>query len=111
MRPVSVIGLCALLLGGCASPKKAALPKAPPAPQIVPLTPILGKVVLVNTQLKYVVVDFSLSRPPAPGETFNVYRAGMKVGEVRINDLSALSNFAADISAGEATVGDEVRTE
>jgi len=101
------------ILASCANPgkdaKKGPKPPQPPAPVVTPLTPILGKVVVVNADLKYVVVDFALSRQPTPGDLFGVFRMGMKVGEVRINDLSTAANFAADITAGEVKAGDEVR--
>ena len=108
MKLAAITFALACALAGCVAPKKDTKPPAPP-PDVKPLTPILGKVLVVNTDLKYVVVDFALSRPPIPGDLFNVFRMGMKVGEVRINNLSTAANFAADITAGEVKVGDEVR--
>lgn len=77
----------------------------------MPVNPIQGKVVALNAELKYVVVDFSLGRLPQPDQKLNVYRAGQKVGELRVSNQSILVNFAADIIAGEAKKGDEVREE
>ncbi|MBI3877444.1 MAG: hypothetical protein HY300_16055 [Verrucomicrobia bacterium] len=111
MRFTPVTILCGLLLCACTAPKKNSAsgnqPETPP--KITPAKPVIGKVALVNAELKYVVVDFSLGRAPVSGDVFSVYRMGMKVGEVRINSLSALANFAADITAGEAKVGDDVK--
>lgn len=76
---------------------------------MVPVNPLAGKVVLVNEPLRYVVVDFALGRPPVADQRLNVYRKGQKVGEVRISSQSRNNNFAADVMAGEARVGDEVR--
>ncbi len=111
MRFTPATILCGLLLCACAVPKKnsASGKQTDAPPKITPAKPVIGKVMLVNADLKYVVVDFSLGRAPVPGDAFSVYRMGMKVGEVRINSLSALSNFAADITAGEAKVGDDVK--
>ena len=76
---------------------------------MVPLSPSAGRVVLVNASLRYVVVDFGLGNPPSAGQRMNVYRQGQKVGEVKISSQSRTNNFAADITAGEARAGDEVR--
>jgi hypothetical protein len=99
---------CALV--GCVTTQKKGASKPPvPPPVVTPLTPILGKVLVVNTDLKYIVADFSLSRPPKPGDVYDVIRMGMKVGEARINENPTAANYSADIIAGEAKVGDEVR--
>ncbi|MBI3192196.1 MAG: hypothetical protein HYZ36_05970, partial [Pedosphaera parvula] len=50
-----------------------------------------------------------LGRPPVVDQRVNLYRKGQKVGEVRISSQSRNNNFAADIMAGEARVGDEAR--
>ena len=98
--------LTASLLAGCQVPSQG----RPPKPvTVVPVNPIQGKVVALNADLKYVVVDFSLGRLPRPDQKLNAYRAGQKVGEVRVSSQSILVNFAADIIAGEARIGDEVR--
>jgi hypothetical protein len=39
----------------------------------------------------------------------NVYRRGLKVGEVKVTGPQRDDNIVADITAGEAAVGDEVR--
>ncbi|MGH9799480.1 MAG: hypothetical protein ACRD82_03880 [Blastocatellia bacterium] len=88
------------------SPAKTAPAKRP---VVVPINSLAGKVALVNTALRYVVIDFSLSRTPAAGQRLNVYREGQKVGEVIVSDQSRDHNFAADIAAGNVQAGDEVR--
>jgi len=70
-----------------------------------------GKVVSVNTVSRFVVIDFYLSPMPQIGERMNVYRDGFKVGEVRITGPEQFSNIAADLLAGGARTGDEVRTQ
>lgn len=107
MQRVSWIAVLAVLLtAGCQIPAKTK--RTAPA-TVVPVNPIQGKVAFLNADLKYVVVDFSLGRLPKPDQKLNVYRAGQKVGELRVSNQAISVNFAADIIAGEAKLGDEVR--
>lgn len=124
---------CALVLcAGCSSPqtkktassqdkKPSQRPGAPtvagePAnqekagPRVTPLQEVSGKVARVNPQLKFVVVDFFLSEMPETDRRMSVYRKGQKVGEVKISGPARNSIVAADITAGEAQVGDEIRS-
>lgn len=125
MRMAFVILLCAGFLLGCKHPRAAKQvkpaqtvsgPEAPsasrqpsPVTTLVPAQQLAGKVVSVNERLRYVILDFSLSRLPEIEQRFHVYRQGQKVGEVKISGPSHNMNIAADIVAGEAKVGDEVR--
>lgn len=79
-------------------------------PQVVPIDEPNGKVVASNTVSRFVVVDFYLSPLPQVGERMNVYRDGFKVGEVKITGPEQFSNIAADLIAGEARTGDEIRS-
>ncbi|MBI4324479.1 MAG: hypothetical protein HY674_04375 [Chloroflexi bacterium] len=125
MRLAFVILLCAGFLVGCKHPRAAKQVKpgqtvtgseAPSAsrlpssaPAMSPAQQLAGQVVSVNERLRYVILDFSLSRLPEIEQRFHVYREGQKVGEVKISGPSQNMNIAADILAGEAKVGDEVR--
>lgn len=124
MRSVLITLLLALVWTGCAHSKtvKPAPPAPPPKVKAVPIkaTPpqkptvtatnaLAGKVVLVNATLRFVVVDFSVGRKPAPGQRLGVYRKEQKIGEVKISSQSRDVNFAADLVTGEVRVGDEVR--
>lgn len=93
-----------------ASPKGG---KAQPdaAPVIEPATAFSGTVVLVNAPLKYVVIAGVIGRLPPAEQTLNVYREGQKVGVVVVSNQTRGANFAADISQGEARVGDTVRSD
>lgn len=89
------------------APASAAQPKTPP--RVTPLDEIAGKVASINGPLRFVVLDFSLSKLPAMNQHMAVYRNGQKVGEVKVTGPARDANIAADISVGEAQVGDEVR--
>ncbi|HEU6448668.1 MAG TPA: hypothetical protein VFV23_09560 [Verrucomicrobiae bacterium] len=46
---------------------------------------------------------------PKTGETFFLYRNGLKTGEVKITGPQRDNNIVADLTAGDAQVGDDVR--
>ncbi len=92
-------------------PPKPAKGQPDPGPVITPVSAFSGKVVLVNGPLKYIVVEGVIGRLPPPDQTLNVYRDGQKVGVVVVSSQSRGANFAADISQGEARVGDTVRSD
>jgi hypothetical protein len=108
------------------SPKRAhAPPKSSPATNptanpfsitnqgvIVTLTQTQnGKIAAANAALRFVVVDFSLGQMPGADQRMAVYRQELKVGEIKITGPERNGNIAADLVAGEAQVGDEVRLE
>ena|SRR5688572_3904787 len=68
-----------------------------------------GKIALVNSASRFVIVSFPPGTMPPPEQRLNVYRGGLKVAEVRISRPQHDLNTAADILAGECQVGDEVR--
>ena len=135
MRAIYLLALSGLLLAGCKhAPSKAAgtpagtTAKAPAEPKggaAVPTTEVkksaaqparatavtesAGKVASVNPNLRFVVIDFGVNPLPQTEQQLNVYRAGRKVGEVKISGQSRNNIVAADITAGEAKVGDEIR--
>ncbi len=120
MRPLPVLLLPILLAAGCVGPANRTdgkLPvkpkgKAPaPVPVIEPVAAFTGKVVLVNAPLKYVVVEGVIGRLPPVDQSLYVYRDGQKVGVVVVSNQSRGANFAADISTGDARVGDTVRSD
>ncbi len=94
-----------------APPKPPAKGQPSPAPVIEPVSAFSGKVVLVNAPLKYIVVEGAIGRLPPVEQTLNVYRDGQKVGMVMVSNQSRGANFAADITLGEARVGDTVRSD
>jgi hypothetical protein len=103
-----------------ASPKQPAKPTLglPPPdnprqryPLITPVLAPIGKVVSVNSQLRFCVLDFSLTSLPKLEQQLSVYRDNRKVGELKVSGPTQGRNAVADIVAGEASAGDEVRAD
>jgi hypothetical protein len=94
---------------GSVDPKPVAKPDQIVQQPTSPFGPAPAKITLLNATHNFVVVDFSGRVLPAIGTTMPVYRDGLKVGEVRITEPVRGQLATADIVAGEARVGDEVR--
>ena len=87
-------------------------PKKPSTPIVTPAQGRAGRIASVHSTSQFVVITFPVGIPLPPAERrLNVYRAGLKVAEVKVNALSIDVNTVADIVAGECEVGDEVREE
>ena len=78
---------------------------------VTPENSLIGKVVRYNDAGRFVVVDFPLGRTPAVDQRMFVYRRGLKVGEVKISTWQRENLVVADLTAGEAGEGDEVRNQ
>jgi hypothetical protein len=128
MRQIVILGLSCALMVGCrhARPSDSKTAATEPAakaradkkpgkeskkngPTATPIVEPAGKVASVNPNLRFVVIDFALNPVPQVDQRLSVYRQGQKVGEVKISSQSRNSIIAADITQGEANVGDEVR--
>ena len=70
---------------------------------------LVGKVTLVNNDGRFVVLTFPLGRMPTADQRLNVYRQGLKTGELKVSGDRLDVNVLADIVAGDAKTGDEVR--
>jgi hypothetical protein len=73
--------------------------------------PVQGRVVFLNPRLRFVVVDFAFHQMPRLEQRLGVFRAGRRVGEVRISGPVDGTRVVADVMTGEADVGDLVREE
>jgi hypothetical protein len=111
---------CVLMLGGCArnQPEFPAQPATAttgatakaPALIVTPASANVGRITSVNPAARYVVITYPVGVPlPAIERKLDVYRAGLKVGELKITGPSRDLNTVADITAGECQPGDEVR--
>ncbi len=76
---------------------------------VTPEQTLVGKVTLVNATARHVVLNFPLGRMPAVEQRLDLYRGGLKVGEVKTTTFRRDNNVVADMVAGEAAVGDEAR--
>jgi hypothetical protein len=94
--------------GGDPKPAKAGT-KTDSGLSLVPQSLLVGKVVKVNSTARFVVINFPLGRMPAIGQGLSVYRTGLKQGELRITGPQLDDNIIADLSAGDARPGDDVR--
>ena len=120
---LSIVLLGALVLSGCASKKTSAPPpsaakapsaKAPATKQTLIVTPenaFIGKVALVNSTARFVVLNFPLGKMAGVDQRLSLYRRGLKVGEVKVTGPQREDNTIADLVAGEAEVGDEARSQ
>ncbi len=94
---------------GSVDPQPVAKPDQIVQQPTSPFGPSPAKITLFNATHNFVVVDFSSRVLPPIGTTMPVYRKGLKVGEVRITEPVRGQLATADVVAGEARVGDEVR--
>jgi hypothetical protein len=90
---------------------------AAPAASATPMPPIIvtpdnslaGKVLAYNSPGHFVVLGFPAGPMPKMDQTLFLYRAGLKVAEVKITGPQRDSNTVADVVNGNAQAGDEVR--
>ena len=117
---------CALLAAGCAGGTKAP-PAAAAHPTnsaisgsssstnstliVTPENALIGKVAMVNGTGRFVVLSFPLGRMAVLDQRLNVYRSGLKVGELRVTGPQREDHIVADLVAGEAEAGDQVRSQ
>ncbi|HTV61873.1 MAG TPA: hypothetical protein VMH30_04810 [Verrucomicrobiae bacterium] len=105
--------LCAGLLAGCASHRQnqsfQTPAPTPPQPVVTPAISPAARVVSYNSVGRFVVLSFPVGEMPKIGETLFLYRAGLKVGDVQITGPQRNTDIVADLTSGEARVGDEVR--
>lgn len=113
------------MLSGCAKDKPSVWPSdGSPVPQqvvasaitnaspkliITPEIMLVGKVVRFSSEGRFVVLNFPIGHLPSVDQRLNVYRQGLKVGEVKVTGPQRDDNTVADIVAGEAQMGDEAR--
>ena len=123
MRWENILLVTALALNGCAARKSnsdsaesAATSEAtgakPSAVIVTPATASRGRITSVNATARHVVVSYAIGIPlPLADQRLNVYRAGLKVAELKVSKERIDVNIVADITAGGCAVGDEVRAE
>ncbi len=116
-----------LVIAGCAAKKPAQAPPAvfSPVPGVTaattnaaapsqpstltPETGLNGKIISVDNSARFVVAGFPGGQLPPNDRKFNVYRQGLKVGQIKISGPQLNQNIVADLTEGEAQPGDDVR--
>ncbi len=76
---------------------------------VTPENGLVGKIVRVNSSARFVVLNFPIGHLPMLEQRLQVYRRGLKVGEVKVTGPQLDDNVVADLLAGEAAEGDQVR--
>ncbi len=110
MRIVFAVLCVAVLLAGCGKTKDVAPGSIQPGKPIVsPDFRPTGKVQSVNMEARFVIISFPITNVPQPGHRLNLYRNGLKVGEVKITGPERDGNTVADLLAGEAQAQDQAR--
>ena len=92
--------------GGVTPPPKRATSNQP---VVKPSNELTGKVISFNAVGRFGVLNFPVTHMPVMDQTLFLYRAGLKVGEVKITGPQRDDNIVADLIHGEARAGDEVR--
>ena len=105
--------LLALVASGCAGkPPKTVMVAKPAAtshaPIITPDFSLSAKVISVNTVGRFAVLSFPAGGMPKVDQTLFLYRGGLKVAELRVTGPQQENNIVADITSGDAQVGDTV---
>jgi hypothetical protein len=106
--------MAGILISGCVSHKpkaSASVPKGA-AMIITPDASLAAKVISYNEAGRFVVLSFPIRQMPNADQIFFLYRGGLKTGEVKITGpQDDNNNIVADVVAGDAQVGDEVRNQ
>lgn len=111
MRRILGTLVVGFLVVGCRHGKKSP-PAAPEKPVVMqPLDGAVGRVLRINTRLKFVVLDYALNRIPGLGTHLKLYRGLEVVGEVTLNGPIQGETAAADIVSGTPQIGDQARME
>ena len=103
---------------GCSSSQQASRPAFNVKPAgnqtnlvIAPAKSAVGRIAKVNQQAKFAVISFPVAQMPANDTHLSIFRAGTKVGEVKISGPAQGTFTVGDITSGSAQEGDEVWAE
>jgi hypothetical protein len=91
---IIVVSFC-----GCAGKRTG---PTPPVPHL------LGRIALVNENLKFVLIDVGTYYSPKPGQALKTFRAGTQTGILAVTPEYKRPFVAADIIQGNPAPGDAV---
>ena len=94
---------------GASSSQQPVVSAANPKLIVTPGKALVGKVAFVHPTARFVVINFPVGHLPAVEQHFNLYRAGLKVGEAKITGPQYDDNVVADLLAGDSEIGDQAR--
>lgn len=105
--------ICAAFLAGCSTTGQTHSSGAPARSSTIatPDNSMTAKVVDYNSVGRFVVLSFPVGEMPKNGDTLFLYRAGLKVGQIKITGPQRNTDTVADLVDGDAQVGDEVRSQ
>ena len=110
MKITTLLFVLLLATSGCFWRHHASVVKARPAgPIVTPDITAAARVIAVNTVGRFVVLSFPGGQMPKTEQTLFLYRAGLKVAELRVTGPQSDNHTVADIVSGEAQVSDSVR--
>jgi len=100
-----------ILLAGCAhhGATHATVMAGHTSAIVTPNESLAGKVVACNSAGRFVVLNFPGAQMPKLDQTLFLYRAGLKVAEIKVTGPQDNDNTVADIITGDAQTGDDVR--
>ena len=106
--------LLAVGLGGCMHRQPRSVAPVPATKKTTDIAPVnfgvtTGVITVINPSYRFVVVDFGAQRPPALGASLGVYRAGQRIGSVRLTEPVRGQFITADILDGDPRASDTVR--
>ena len=108
--------LVALVAPGCSYPNFLKYHPLGSKPQtaedktiVTPDMSLAARVISINEAGRFVVLTFPEDKMPKVQQTMYLYRAGMKVAEVKITGPKQERNIVADLVSGDPKVGDTVR--
>jgi hypothetical protein len=110
MRRIAMVGFAAaVLFTGCLGGTALRPDESGVGPSPAQLGPPAARIVSLNSEHDFVVIDFTSQMIPEVGTTVSIYRNGKRVGAVRITEPVRAQFATADIMEGEVHVGDEAR--
>lgn len=113
--PWVLAGVVSVLALGCGSKSGEGRLKpgrSAPRPIVRGLDGSVGRIESIRTDLRLVVLDYSLSILPQHGELLSVWRDGIEVGQVRVTGPArpGTGKIGGEYISGDVRMGDTVRS-
>ena len=108
MRILIFVGIM-IMVAGCATNRKdSATSPIATAARVEPLPKQNGRIVSVNADLRFAVLEFPAGSLPEIGRQMSVFRDGTAVGLVKVSGPHRNLHTIADIKSGDIGTGDQV---